>query len=64
MENNISNFLIELIINNTELNYRKDDLRIDGDTVILEVLKVLAKEKYQERFKELQEKETNKEDLT
>lgn len=51
--------LIELILNNTRLNYDKNDLRIDDDTAIIQVVKILAKEKYQNRFQELQEKEVN-----
>ena len=57
---NIEQLLIELIINNTRLNYDKNDLRIDDDTAIIQVVKILAKVKYQARFKEL--KESNKED--
>lgn len=53
-------FLIELILNNTRLNYDKDELRIEGDNVVLEVIKVLAKAKYENRLQELQEKENNK----
>lgn len=53
-------FLIELILNNTRLNYDKDELRIEGDNVVLEVIKVLAKAKYEDRLQELQEKENSK----
>lgn len=64
MENNRDNadFLIELILNNTELNYDKDKLRMGNDTAILESIKVLAKDKYESRLKELQEKQNSKED--
>ena len=60
MEGNFE-FLVKLILNNTRLNYDKNDLRIDNDTVLLEVIKVLNKQLYDERFQELIEKE-NKED--
>lgn len=53
-------FLIELILNNTQLNYDKNKLTIRDDNVVLEVLKVLAKAKYENRLQELQEKENNK----
>ena len=53
-------FLIELILNNTGLNYDKDKLRMGDDTAILEAIKVLAKDKYESRLKELQGKEYNK----
>lgn len=53
-------FLIELILNNTRLNYDKDELRIEGDNVVLEVIKVLAKAKYEDRLQELQKKENSK----
>lgn len=64
MENNRDNadFLIELILNNTGLNYDKDKLRMGDDTAILESIKVLAKDKYESRLKELQEKQNSKED--
>lgn len=53
-------FLIELILNNTRLNYDKDKLTIRDDTAVLEVLRVIAKAKYENRLQELQEKENNK----
>ena len=53
-------FLVELILNNTRLNYDKDELRIEGDNVVLEVIKVLAKAKYEDRLQELQKKENSK----
>lgn len=49
-------FLIELILNNTQLNYDKDKLTIRDDTAVLEVLRVIAKSLYENRLKELQEK--------
>lgn len=52
----VVDFLIELILNNTRLNYNKDDLRINSDDVVLEVIKVLSKEKYENRLQELIEK--------
>lgn len=50
------NFLIELILNNSMLNYDKNRLTIRDDSVVLEVIKVLAKDMYEARLKELQEK--------
>lgn len=63
MEKNVdvANFLMELIINNTRLNYDKNELRIENDAAIIEVIKVLDKSVYEKRFQELIEKE-NKED--
>lgn len=54
-------FLIYLILNNSRLSYDQKDLRIDNELVVLEAIKVLAKDEYEARLKELQEKE-NKED--
>lgn len=51
-----TDFLIELILNNTGLNYDKDKLTIRDDTAVLEVLRVIAKSLYENRLKELQEK--------
>lgn len=53
-------FLIELILNNTQLNYDKDKLTIRDDTAVLEVLRVIAKSLYENRLKELQEKSKEK----
>ena len=54
-------FVTQIILNNTRLNYDKDELTMDNDKIILEVLKVLAKEKYEARLQELLEKEKSKE---
>lgn len=48
------NFLIKLILNNTRLSYDKNNLSIDEDKVILEVIKVLSPQAYEERFEKLQ----------
>lgn len=47
-------FLIKLILNNTRLSYDKNNLSIDEDKVILEVIKVLSPQAYEERFEKLQ----------
>ena len=56
MENNYLDLLIELIINNTRLSYDEKDLRIDEDKAVMEVIKIIAKEKYKVRFNELTNK--------
>lgn len=63
MEKNVidMDFLITLLLNNARLDYDGKDLRLDGDEIVLAVIKVLAEEKYEKRLKELQEKE-NEED--
>lgn len=60
MEKNVidMDFLITLLLNNARLDYDGKDLRLDGDEIVLAVIKVLAEEKYEKRLKELQEKES------
>ena len=53
-------FLIKLILNNVRLSYDQKDLRIDNELVLLEIIKVIAKDEYEAKLKELQE--SNKED--
>lgn len=51
----VTDFLIEVILNNTALSYNDKDLRIGSDVAILEVLKVIAKEAYNDRLQVLQD---------
>lgn len=48
-------FLIKLILNNVRLSYDQKDLRIDNELVLLEIIKVIAKDEYESKLKELQE---------
>lgn len=49
--------LTELIINNTKLSYMDNDkLTIDNEAPILEVLKIIAKNKYENRVEDLKNK--------
>ena len=55
--------LIELIINNTKLDYNDRDLTIDNDTAILQLIKFLEPSMYNYRLEELLRlklEETNK----
>lgn len=61
MENNYLDLLIDLIINNSRLNYDKNDLRIDNDDTIMQVLKIIAKNKYENRLEDLKNQKINKE---
>ena len=46
--------LIDLIINNARLGYNeKDKLRIENDEAIMQVLKVIAKDKYENKLEDL-----------
>lgn len=46
--------LVNLIINNTRLNYKKDDLHIEYDDIILAFIKACYPVQYRERLEELQ----------
>lgn len=50
----ITEFLVELILNNTRLGYKDGELRIDNESPIMETIRVLAKTKYENRLLELQ----------
>ena len=47
--------LVHLIIDNAELNYKNDDLRITNDSVILQFVKYLYPNTYLSKLKELQQ---------
>lgn len=47
--------LVHLIIDNAELNYKGDDLRISNETSILQFVKYLYPNTYLDKIKELQE---------
>lgn len=53
MDNNYLDLIIDLIINNTRLDYDGKDLRIDEEKPVMEVIKIIAKEKYENKLKEL-----------
>ena len=61
MDTNYLELLIELIIGNASLNYSKDELRINNDETIMQILKVIAKDKYENKLEDLQAKENNRE---
>lgn len=46
--------LIDLIFNNTGLAYTKNELRIKDDTAILQYIKVICPDRYEEELYELQ----------
>lgn len=52
--------IVYLMIDNAELNYKKDGLRITNEDVILQILKQLYPKSYDLRLNELLEKELNK----
>lgn len=58
--------LVNLILNNTELNYRQDGLRIEDDDIVMAYIKAYCPIQYRERLEELQkaleDKNVNKED--
>lgn len=45
--------LIHLIIDNAELNYTKDDLRIANESTILQFIKYLYPDTYKNKLEEL-----------
>lgn len=46
--------LLDLIFNNTGLSYTKNELRIKDDTAILQYIKVICPDRYEEELYELQ----------
>lgn len=46
--------LVNLILNNTELNYRQDCLRIEDDDIVMAYIKAYCPVQYRERLEELQ----------
>lgn len=61
-ENNYLDLLIDLIINNSKLNYDKNDLRIYNEETIMQIIKIIAKDKYENRLEDLKNKETKKDE--
>lgn len=61
MDNNYLDLLIDLIINNSRLDYNGENLRIYEEKPVIEVIKIIAKEKYENKVKELKEEKSNKE---
>lgn len=45
--------LVHLVIDNAELNYTGEDLRITNDTTIIQFIKYLYPDTYKEKLKEL-----------
>lgn len=62
MEYNYLELLIDLILNNTRIDYLDKELMIDDDKAVMGVIKVIAKHKYNERLKELKEQKENAEE--
>lgn len=61
MDINYMDLLIDLIIDNSCLSYSdKDKLRIDNDDTIMQVIRIIAKDKYENRVEDLKNK--NKKD--
>ena len=62
MDTNYLDLIIDIIINNTKLSYcDKNKLTIDNESPVLEVIKVIAHERYELRVNELNQKEEVKE---
>lgn len=49
--------LVHLIIDNAELNYKKDELRITNDISVLQFIKYLYPNTYLTKLKELQKED-------
>lgn len=64
MDNNkyYLDLLIDLIINNAKMDYFDKDLMIDDDKSIIQVVKIIAKTKYDKKLNELKEQKENKQD--
>lgn len=54
--------LVDLIINNAKMDYLNKDLMIDDDKAIMQVVKIIAKTKYEKKLNEVKEQKENKED--
>lgn len=58
MDTSYLDLIIDLILNNAQLSYSdKNKLRLDNDDTIMQVLKVIAKDKYENRLEDLKNKE-------
>lgn len=55
-EYNYLDLLIDLILDNSKIDYLDKDLMIDDDKAVMGVIKVIANHKYNERLKELKGK--------
>ena len=53
--------LIDIIINNSKMDYLNQDLRIDDDKAVIQIIKVIAEKKYKEKINELKEHKKGKE---
>lgn len=63
-ENSYLDLLIDLIINNAELSYTKDSLRVGNDDTIMQVLKIIAEQKYENKLEDLINKDIEKNTLS
>lgn len=52
--------LLHLIIDNAELNYNGDGLRISNETTIIQFVKYLYPSTYREKLEQLQKEKNNK----
>lgn len=59
-EYNYLDLLIDLILDNSKLDYLDRGLTIDEDKAIIGVIRVIANFKYNRRLKELKEEKENK----
>lgn len=59
MDTNYLDLLINIIIDNASLSYTDDKLRIDNDDTIMQVIRVIAKDKYGNRLEDLKNKKIN-----
>lgn len=59
MDTNYLDLLINIIIDNANLSYTDDKLRIDNDDTIMQVIRVIAKDKYENRLEDLKNKKIN-----
>lgn len=61
MENNYLDLLIDIILDNTKIDYLDKDLMIDDDKAVIGVIKVIAKGRYNQRLEELKGLKKNEE---
>ena len=59
MDTNYLDLLINIIIDNASLSYTDDKLRTDNDDTIMQVIRVIAKDKYENRLEDLKNKKIN-----
>lgn len=52
-ERDLLSLLVDIILNNTMLSYSGDDLRIEGESIILEYIKACYPRRYKRRCEDL-----------